>query len=168
MLCSMLLDMMNCVAWRQQSGHTTAIGYAARCGNIDVVKTVRRGGAWDTAQRCLRGSTSPGIFFDTNPTSRGQGREYVDDTASITYGELDDEVRRVAAALPRHGIAPRGARARVPARHDRLPAPVPRCAVCRRRSRLREHAADRRRLCLLARALGAHGRSSCRAPFCRC
>ena len=77
--------------------------------------------------------------------------------AALTYGELDERVRRIAAALRAAGPAARGARAAADARLQRLAGELSRRALRRPGAGGRQHAADRRRLRLHARALARAG-----------
>ena len=96
--------------------------------------------------------------------TRGRRTAYIDDTQRLSYGELDERVRRCRRRAARARPAARRARADGDARQHRLPGRVPRRALRRHRAGAGQHAADRRRLRLharpqrRARAAGVAGR----------
>ncbi len=105
----------------------------------------------DRARRSRGASTSPSTCSRRTPRARTKVA-YIDDAGQLSYGELDERVRRFAAGAARARAAARGARAAADARRQRLAGRLPRRALRRRRAGRRQHAAHRRRLRLHARA----------------
>ncbi len=96
-------------------------------------------------------------LLETN-AGRPDKLAFIDDERRLTYRELDERVRRFAAALEGRRRQARGARASAHARFVRLAGRFPRRDLRRRRAGRGQHAAHRRRLRLHARARARAGR----------
>ena len=83
---------------------------------------------------------------------------YIDDTGTLSYGQLAERVRSVAAGLRSLRCQARGAGAPADARRHRLAGRVPRRDLRGRRAGRRQHTADGRRLRLHARTFARAGR----------